>query len=262
MRLVFRFAALLLAAACRPDAPATERGTPQPADASAATGAGPAHATDTLQLPGGRVLTLRPSTAATFAALPESGLKDVFNDSTAEVQALTTAGGRVRRQGLDLLLQSTQGGPVRLASTPAARFTIENGDAVRYQYWGSLPAAHQWVVRAWYWESAGTVLVDQRTGRQLELPGDPTASPDGRLVLLTSPGLSGGDQPNMLALVQIGTDGPRRLWVREPTAWEPNAARWAAPNKVVLQLRRPDAEGNLPDAAPDSYAELTLPPAQ
>lgn len=261
----FRLAALvLLVTACRPDAPAIEQATPPaaPSEAPATTTPPPpvAGSTDTLQLPGRQIVQLRPVPAATFAQLPASGLPELLNDPAAE--HLEATQGRVRRQGLDLLLQPTQGKVVRLSSTPEAEFTLQNGDAVRYQYWGSLPAAHQWVVRAWYWEASGTVLVDQRTGRYVELIGDPVASPDGRLVLLTSPGLSGGDQANALSLVQTGADGPRQLWQREPTTWEPAEARWAAPNRVVLQLRHADGEGNITEDAPVTYADLTLPAAR
>ncbi|UOQ53402.1 hypothetical protein [Hymenobacter cellulosivorans] len=259
----FRFATLvLLVTACRPDTPATEQATsptvptPAPSTPPPSAKAGP---TDTLHLPGGQLVQLHPVSTATFAQLPTSKLPEMLNDSTAE--HLETTQGQVRRQGLDLLLQPAQGKVVKLSSTPEAEFTLQNGEAVRYQYWGSLPAAHQWVVRAWYWEASGTVLVDQRTGRSVELIGDPVASPDGKLVLLTSPGLSGGDQANALGLVQIGADGPHQLWQREPTTWEPAEARWSSSNQVVLQLRHPDAEGIIAEDAPVTYAELTLPVA-
>ncbi|MBF9219813.1 hypothetical protein [Hymenobacter ruricola] len=253
--------ALLASAACRPETPAAEQAVP-PAPVPAAPAPKPAAATtagpaDTLHLPGGAVVALQPTNAAVFNQLPASSLPDLPNDPTAE--HLATAEGRVRRAGLDLLLRPVQGVEVKLTSTPEAEFTLQNGAAVRYAYWGSLPAAHQWVVRAWYWESSGTVLVDQRTGRRVELPGDPVAAPDGRHVLLTSPGLSGGDQANTVALVQIDPAGPRLLWQREPTTWEPAEARWASPTRAVLQLRHTDAEGNIPDDAPVSYAELNLP---
>ncbi len=261
-------AALLASSvACRPDAASTqEAGQAPPAAAPAASPARPAagsaanpaaNSPDTLHLPGGQVLPLRPSTAAAFEKLPASGLPDMPNDPAAE--PLAAARGRVRREGLDLWLQPAQGSEVKLSSTPEAKFTLQNADAVKYMYWGTLPAAHQWVVRAWYWESSGTVLVDQRTGRRLELTGDPVASPDGRRVLLTSPGLGGGDQANLLELVAIEADGPQLRWRREPTAWEALEARWAAPNRAILKLRHLNAQGEMPDDAPETYAELTLP---
>lgn len=254
-------AALALLAACRPDARRTEQAAPPTATTAPETTAS-ATPPDTLRLPGGSVLELRPSSEAAFNKLPFSRLPEVVNDSATEVQALATAQGRVQRQGLDLLLQPAQGPVVKLSSTPPAEFTLQNGDGVRYQYRGSLPGTHQWAVQAWYWESAGLVLVDQRTGRHEELIGDPSAAPGGRLVLLTSPGLRGGDQPNTLSLVEITATGPRQLWRREPTAWEPYEVRWAGPNRAILQFFRADQDGQVTDETPASYAELLLPPAR
>lgn len=250
---------LLSTVACRPDsAPAQEKPAAAPAPSTVATLAAHPAATsaDTLHLPGGQVVPLRPSTAAAFNQLPASNLPDLPNDPSAE--PLATALGKVRRQGLDLFLQTAQGGEVKLSSTPDAKFTLQNADGVKYMYWGSLPAAHQWVVRAWYWESSGTVLVDQRTGRRLELIGDPVASPDGRLVLLASPGLGGGDQANLLELVEIDATGPRLRWRREPATWEVESARWASPTRAILRLRHLNAQGEMPDDAPETYAELAI----
>lgn len=253
-------AVLLSAGACRPDQPATQQPTAaQPPTASPAVAdTALAYPTDTLHLPGG-VVRLRPSSASAFNQLSMSSLPDINNDSLAERQPLASTQGRVRREGLGLVLTPTQGPPVRLASTPPAEFTLQNAQGVRYQYQGSLPAAHQWVVRAWYWESDGTVLVDQRTGRRVEVLGNPAASPDGRFVLLTSPGLGGGDQPNAVSLVQIDADGPRLLWQREPTAWEPETARWASPGLAVLRLRHANADGSMADDAPIVHVQLPLP---
>ncbi|MFD1874901.1 hypothetical protein [Hymenobacter bucti] len=252
-------AGLLGLGACHPDQPAaTAPPTSPPATTKPAVPRVAAGPIDTLHLPGGQVVQLRPSTADAFHKLPFSGLPDLPNDSTSE--HLPADQGGVTRQGLALRLRPAQGPEVRLASTPDAQFTLENAAAVRYRYWGSLPAAHQWAVRAWAWESDGTVLVDQRTGRHLaELPGDPVAAPDGRLVLLTSPGLGGGDQANMLSLVQVEATGARLLWQLEPTTWEPVEARWAAPCRVVLKRRHALPDGSMADDARVTYDELTLP---
>ena len=251
---------LALLAACRPDAPAGETaGPPAPPSAARTAASTPAatdtggNPTDTLHLPGGRVVRLQPSTATTFNRLPAD---TVANTYSTDPEPIDLTQLRVRRRGLDLRLQPTAGPLVKLSSVPDAQFTLQNGAAVRYQYLGSLPNVHQWVVRANFWESEGTVLVDQRTGRQLEQPGRPFASPDGRHLLLCSPGLGGGDQVNMLSLVRVDEAGPRLVWQREPTAWEVEEARWAAPNRVLLRLRRDEG---LPDNAPPVYAELTLP---
>lgn len=253
---------LLAGAACRPETSATEQAASTPASAAPTDSSAPAptaeptaaNPADTLRLPGGRVLPLRPTTAAVFNKLPASQLPDVRNDPAAE--QLGSTKGRVRRQGLDLFLKTTQGPEVKLSTTPDAEFTLENTNGVKYRYWSSLPAAHQWVVRAWYWESSGTVLVDQRTGRRAELIGDPAASPNGRLILLTSPGLGGGDQANLLEMVEVDATGPHLRWRREPAPWEPEDVRWASPTRAVLKRRHANADGSMADDAPISYVEL------
>jgi len=250
-------AVALAAGACHPNQPTTSPPASPLATTKAAVARPPASPADTLHLPGGVVAQLRPSTAALFNRLPTTTLPNLPNDPAAE--PLAAVQGQVRRQGRNLWLKPAQGSEVRFSSTPEAQFTLQNGEGVHYMYWGSLPAAHQWAVRAWAWEASGTVLVDQRTGHRLEeLPGDPVAAPGGRLVLLVSPGLGGGDQPNALSLVQIEPTGARLLWQLEPTTWEPAEARWAAPNRVVLQRRHARPDGSLPDDARVTYDELTL----
>jgi hypothetical protein len=250
--------ALALLAACRPDAPATEATPPATAPAVTRMATGPAaltaSPTDTLHLSGNQVVRLQPSTAAAFNRLPADTVADAYVTAPERFDATEL---RVRRRGLDLRLQPTAGPLVKLSSVPDTQFTLQKDDAVRYQYLGTLPSVHQWVVRANYWESDATVLVDQRTGLRLQQPGRPFASPDGRHLLLCSPGLGGGDQVNMLSLVRVEASGPRLVWQREPTAWEAEEARWASPNRVLLRLRQ---EAGLQNDAPPVYAELTLPP--
>ncbi|HEX8326661.1 MAG TPA: hypothetical protein VF629_03910 [Hymenobacter sp.] len=248
------FGVLLTSAACRPDGTPTQESL---ADNSIADLGPPALPGDTLHLPGDQVIPLRPSSTEAFNQLPGNGMPEMVNQPDTE--PLPSAQGRVRRQGLDLLLRPLRGNEVKLSSSPDAQFTLQNSGAVRYIYWGSLPAAHQWVVRAWYHESDGTVLVDQRTGQRLEAEGTPATSADGRFVLLASPGLGGGDQINALTLVKIDDAGPRLLWKREPTTWEPQEARWANPGIAILKLRHLNAQGEMPDDAPDAYVELPLP---
>ncbi|MGI4865346.1 MAG: hypothetical protein ACRYFZ_15600 [Janthinobacterium lividum] len=257
---------VLSTSACHPDQAATQSpATGQPttkepagpaAPPAAVTHRLPAGTADTLHLTGGVVVRLQPSTAAAFNRLPADTVAEAYS---TDPEPIDLAQLRVRRRGLDLRLQPTAGPLVKLSSVPDAQFTLQNSDAVRYQYLGSLPRVHQWVVRANFWESDGTVLVDQRTGRYLEQPGRPFASPDGRHLVLCSPGLGGGDQVNKLSLVRVDATGPHLVWQREPTAWEAKEARWASPTRVVLKRRHTLPDGSMPDDARVTYDELTLP---
>ncbi|MGI4873887.1 MAG: hypothetical protein ACRYFX_22230 [Janthinobacterium lividum] len=81
----------LLAAACRPDAPATEANHPAAAPSATPVAAAPApgaatgppapagNPTDTLHLPGGQVGRLQPSTAAAFNRLPADTVPDLYS---------------------------------------------------------------------------------------------------------------------------------------------------------------------------------------
>ena len=254
---------LLSASACHSDQPATQRPAPtSPVAASPPTNSPtptkPGAPSETLPLPDGRVVQLRLIPADSYDRLPASGLPALANEPA--VEHLPAEQGHITRQGLVLRLRPGQGPEVQLTSTPDAQFTLENAAAVRYMYWGSLPTAHQWAVRAWAWESAGTVLVDQRTGHRLaELPGSLVASPDGRFVLFVSPGLGGGGQANRLSMVQITPTGARLLWQVEPTTWEPVEARWLTPNHVMLKRRHALPDGSLADDAPVTCDELIFP---
>lgn len=255
---------LLSASACHPDQPATQppaNVTPSPvaANSSAPTALiAPGAPGETLPLPDGRVVQLRALPGDFFAKLPFSGLPELANQPAAE--HLPAGQDRITRQGPVLRLRPAQGPEVRLVSASEAQLARQAGEGVQYLYWGSLPAAHQWAVRAWASEVSTTVLVDQRTGHQLAaLPGAPVASPDGRLVLFVSPGLSGSEQPNMLSLVQIAPTGARLLWQIEPTTWEPVEARWFTSHHLVLKRHHALPDGTLPDEARMTCDELIFP---
>ncbi|MBO2012956.1 hypothetical protein [Hymenobacter negativus] len=210
---------------------------------------------DALYLPGGQVGQLRKIPADAFDRLPFGGLPDLPNDSTSE--HLPAEQGRVTRQGWSLL-RPAQVTEVRLAPTPDAQFTLQNAKGVKYQYWSSLPAAHQWVVRAWYWESDGTVLVDQRTGRQVGLVPPrglarwpPSAAHQPRTgrrrpTQQAEPGASGSHRG-----APAVADGTHHLGAgRSPLG---------RPYRVVLMRRHALPDGSMANDAPVTYDELTLP---
>ncbi|RYY15636.1 MAG: hypothetical protein EOO36_12385, partial [Cytophagaceae bacterium] len=160
---------LALPAACHPDQPATT-GAPAavaaPASQAAALLAAQAftppsgplrsgdtdHPTDhdTLRVPGGGVLYLKPSTAAAFEQAPSELAGD------ANKQLTTT--GPVRRVGNDLLLQPAQG-PVVKFTTLRTNATSSNEDIVNQadsRYLGQLAKAHAWVVQTAYMNKSVT----------------------------------------------------------------------------------------------------------
>ena len=247
--------------ACHPDAPTTGTSL-RSADADRSS------PYDTLHVAGGGVLRLTPITAAAFERVPEDTTYKADYEAT-----LSADTGRVRRQGLDLILQPAQG-PAIVLHGESENIGGVGDDSYRiatrtYSYRGPLPGTHQWLVdigelrparfgrgerqHAYY------CLFDQRTGQRTNLVSFPVASPDGRYLLCAVSGLyedQGLDGPSGLQLLEIGPGTPRTCWLRSPTHWGADAPRWVGPRTVVLtQVRL------LPDGhdAPSTYVEFTLP---
>ncbi|MDO7874408.1 hypothetical protein Q5H93_06660 [Hymenobacter sp. ASUV-10] len=263
-------APLVLLAACRPDDQPATTATPPPAT-SAPTAGAPAATPDTLHVADslGRrvaVLPLRPSTAAAFQQLPAGPLPVRPTDNpnpAATADAPLPAGGRVQRQGQQLRLRPAQGPAVVLTPQPSPEDGPEGRD-IAYYYWGSLPAAHQWVVDVVMDDGSSVLLVDQRTGRRTSLLGAPSLSPDGRHLLSMCEDVSSGGTPTNLSLYRCDGPAPQLVWSRNLTAWGPRAARWRdARHAILLRAHAAtDPSADVAEAAQHvrlSYAELELP---
>lgn len=202
---------------------------------------------------------VRPSTRVAFARVPAPA--QLPPEPEAHDNSLAGSQGRVLRQGSALVLRPAAGPVLTLRDTTDAA-AFRRADLPRaFYYWGALPAAHCWVLDVRYHESSSTWLIDQRNGQRLEVEGPPLLSPDGRYLLSVSPGLGGGEQPNVIELYQLGAGAPRQLLRRELQHWAPDSARWAGPHTVRLQQRYPDDAGAAGDSAPVSYLEIELPAA-
>ena len=224
---------------------------------------------DTLHVAGGGVLHLKPITEAAFRRVPEDTTYKADYEAT-----LSADTGRVRRQGLSLILAPARGPAVTLRNQSEETELPGGGGSYNlatctYYYRGPLPGTHQWLVDIGELHPAHFgfgehqyayyCLIDQRTGQRTNLVGFPVVSPDGRYLLCAASGLyedSGLEGPLGLQLFQLGPGAPRPCWLRNPAHWGPAAPRWAGPRTVVLAQAR-----LLPDGrdAPPTYVELALP---
>lgn len=263
-RLPLAGAALALLAACHPNQPTAERPpTARPAAAASMALLAPplTPPTDAFGLPGEQIAELRPATAVAFARLDSASSLAATLGDTAD-RPLPAS---VRRVGRSLLLSPSAGPMVRLRTTLTKLYASEADHSRRYQYLGSLPAAHQWAVLESEWAATRTLLIDQRTGRRLAVSGSPAASPKGSFVLAASTGRAACSECfNGLSLVRIDPSGPRLLWQRELAATMPVRARWAGPGRWLLQALRPAPAGDSTssdDTPQYDYLELSLPTA-
>lgn len=262
----------LVAAACRPDQPATTAQpaveTPaatQPAASAAAftPPTGPLRSGDTerptdhdtLHVPGGGVLYLKPSTKAAFEQAPAG--------PDWEADKRLTTSGSVRRVGDDLLLQPAHG--------PVVKFTTRRTDnnsssaaisqQAQVRYLGLLAPAHAWVVQTDSSSKSVTTLVDQRTGRRTVVTGQPAASPDGQYLIgvRSDQGNDGSDESATgLQLYQLAPSGPRLLWARHPLQWGATEARWLGPRTLLLKQDHESADQES-EAPPETYVQVELP---
>lgn len=267
---------LLLAlpvAACHPDQPATTGSpsapaapTAQPPAASAAAFTPPtgplrsgdtARPTDhdTLHVPGGGVLYLKPSTATAFAQAP--------TELDWEADKRLTASGPVRRVGDDLLLQPGRGPVVQFTSRRpgASSSNAEISQQAETRYLGQLAKAHLWVVQTDSATKHVTTLIDQRTGRRTTVTGQPAVSPDGRYLLSTrsDQGNDGSDESAVgTQLYELTPAGPRLLWARLPRHWGSSEARWLGPRTVLLKQDY-EATNQEAESPPETYVQVELP---
>lgn len=263
----------LPAAACHPDQPANT-GAPaaqvapadQPPAAAAAAFTPPTGALrsgdtgrptdqDTLHVPGGGVLYLKPTTAATFAKAPTE------LDWEADKHLTTT--GRVRRVGDDLLLQPERGPVVQFTTRrpSASSSNAALSQQAETRYLGQLANAHLWVVQTDSATKHVTTLVDQRTGRRTIVTGQPAVSPDGQYLLSTrsNQGNDGSDESAVgTQLYQFTPAGPRLLWTRLTQHWGSSEARWSGPRTVLLKQDY-EADNQDADAPPETYVQVELP---
>jgi len=261
---------LLLAlpvAACHPDQPAATGSPnaqpPAPASAAFTPPTGPlrsgdtARSTDhdTLHVPGGGVLYLKPSTAAAFAQAP--------TELDWEADKRLTANGPVRRVGNDLLLQPERGPVVQFINRrpSASSSNAEISQQAETRYLGQLAQAHLWVVQTDSATKHVTTLIDQRTGRRTIVTGQPAVSPDGQYLLSTrsDQGNDGSDESAVGTQLYVLTPaGPRLLWTRHTQHWGSNEARWLGPRTVLLKQDH-EAANQEAESPPETYVQAELP---
>lgn len=220
---------------------------------------------DTLHVAGFGVLAVRRSQAAAFTQLRSTDLLSARPDSLDN--DLSQTGGRVRRQGAELIFQPKIGPAVVLRDFPtdSSGAPSKNNDeynpekTIFYHYWGALPKAHQWVVTLSFYEGRAVLLVDQRTGRRTNLWGRPAVSPDGRYLLSVNNDYA--YDPNGLQLFRLSGAGPRLLGERILTYWAPVQARWSGPRTLLLEQEH-QLPGGGGETGPLTYIEIALPPSR
>jgi hypothetical protein len=125
----------------------------------------------------------------------------------------------------------------------------ERGECGSYALMADVPRAHAFVVQKFYGEGSDYFLIDDRTGKQIELHGMPVFSPDGAEYLVAPYDISGGTTDNDMEIWRRADDSAVLEWAHtfhqayaeDPTLkqlYETRVARWNK-DKITLALSEP-----------------------
>jgi hypothetical protein len=200
----------------------------------------PSLLTDTFQVRGG-ILRLFPITQTSFKQIAGSALS--HQPDSLDSPSIVATRGRVYRKGSQLIFTLDNG-----HKTIVQDDTTDTDQTSTHYYWGELSKAHQWVLWVGFWEGSGALLVDQRTGQNTHIWGQPVDSPDGKHVITYSYDMA--YNPTGLQLYQVNANGIQQLWERN-TSWGPTAIKWLSNRSIAIEKQ------DMPDS-PDNWIGLEI----
>jgi len=110
-----------------------------------------------------------------------------------------------------------------------------------------------------YWEGAGNILINTKTGQKINTFGNPIISPNNTKILALRADLEAGYDPNGLQMFSIDDVGNVELeWKYEQYEWMPEQAIWANDSVAYIKKRTPVyiPESGLSEVI--SYIKITI----
>jgi hypothetical protein len=177
-----------------------------------------------------------------------SGPIRTFVDSirSAEARRLASVQDRAHRASVDRLwIVPTDAEPL------AYDDILERNEVMRlHVFRGRLPQGFL-LVEVVLMEGGQFLLIDERTGAELDIDGVPIVSPDGSRFATASLDLVAGHVPNRLAVYRFTPDGIEREWVHEPRGWGPSEVEWLDATTLRFQRNTIDL-----DTAPHTVSQI------
>ncbi len=182
---------------------------------------------DTLQLPGGVVRVLA-TDRNEFENAPRPRLINSLRRDFSERKQFADEDKRVVRKGNKLILHPSDGPVVTLTTGIASGDDVM--DDTHYVFLKALPQIHQWLIEGGTNDYVFYCLIDQKTGKQHELPGYPIFSPSNQQFACA---MRLGRSEGGLEVWQLNAQQePVLQWRR--TGWEIRAVRWADEQNLLL----------------------------
>ena len=170
----------------------------------------------------------------------------LFNDR--KHKAAATCFARTQKTQLkkdqQYVTQSKEGITFRLLSGKEKQLLHEMDEAVEgpahtYDYRYYIPQMGYFVVQKHTLDKGTYVLVNDKSGKEIDLWGYPKAAPDFKHLLSYHGDLESGFEANGLQLFGFTDRGLEKLWEQELTDYEPVSVRWLNQSTAEIDLRPP-----------------------
>lgn len=109
----------------------------------------------------------------------------------------------------------------------------EGTDVKRFSVVQHLKETEHVVIHIQYWENDSHLLLDLRTGKEYQIDGNPTLSPDSKRIAVIRMDDVAGRNPNSVAIFRF-VDGNLVQEYRLTPDWGPSNLRWLSSNKIIL----------------------------
>jgi hypothetical protein len=163
------------------------------------------------------------------SAVAEGGQHSERCWRAVEADLLARSDGGATRTEEGIVVRTGQGVEVMEDDTASA------DEFVRYRYGGYLPAVHQHLVHADYYEGGAVVAVDARTGNQADLLALPAVSPDSLRLAAANVDLVAAYTSSGLQVWRVTPTGLELEWALDGGGrWGASAPHWLSPDRVTF----------------------------
>ncbi|MFH1076790.1 MAG: hypothetical protein V1753_08150, partial [Pseudomonadota bacterium] len=94
------------------------------------------------------------------------------------------------------------------------------------------------LIEVQHWEGSTNYLVDMKTGKETDIIGYPTLSPDKKRIAVENADLESGYTDNVLSVYEIRPDGLVAEFIEKPKEWAPVNLRWINNQEITFVQRR------------------------
>jgi hypothetical protein len=118
--------------------------------------------------------------------------------------------------------------------------TAHNESLEEYRYVDTYPEIGSVHIKATYWEWFRDFLVSLKSGKEIELWGNPIVSPNKKYVISNSADLVACEMPNGIQLFKIVEGGFKKIFEKEIENWEPYEIKWESDTSIVIKIAKLD----------------------